>query len=213
MTTKEKVARRKRSLLELATELGNVSRACRVMGYSRQQFYEIRRTFQTFGADGLLDRVAGARAPHPNRVGAAIEQAILDHAFAHPCHGPMRVAQELMMRGIQVLGRRARRLAAPWPAHQAQAAPAPGAGDDRARARAVRRADPAAGALQPRVPRAPHRGAAPRRPGRGRHLLHRRAQGGRQGLPADRDRLPLTLRLGQALSEQAADHRGAAARP
>ena len=65
MTTKEKVARRKRSLLELATELGNVSKACRVMGYSRQQFYEIRRNFQTFGAEGLLDRMAGARAPHP----------------------------------------------------------------------------------------------------------------------------------------------------
>jgi hypothetical protein len=63
MTTKEKVARRKRSLLELATELGNVSKACRVMGYSRQQFYEIRRNFQTFGAEGLLDRIAGARAP------------------------------------------------------------------------------------------------------------------------------------------------------
>ena len=102
MTTNEKVARRKRSLLELATELGNVSKACRVMGYSRQQFYEIRRNFQTFGAEGLLDRVAGARAPHPNRVAAEVEQAILDHALAHPGHGPMRVAQELMLRGIQV---------------------------------------------------------------------------------------------------------------
>ena len=72
MTTNEKVARRKRSLLELATALGNVSKACRVMGYSRQQFYEIRRNFQTYGADGLLDRLAGARAPHPNRVGDEI---------------------------------------------------------------------------------------------------------------------------------------------
>ena len=102
MTTNEKVARRKRSLLELATALGNVSKACRVMGYSRQQFYEIRRNFQTFGAEGLLDRVAGARAPHPNRVAAEVEQAILDHALAHPCHGPVRVAQELMLRGVQV---------------------------------------------------------------------------------------------------------------
>ena len=33
---------------------------------------------------------------------AEIETAILDHALAHPCHGPMRVAQELMLRGIQV---------------------------------------------------------------------------------------------------------------
>jgi hypothetical protein len=73
MTTKEKVPRRKRSLLELATEVGNVSKACRMMGYLRQQFYEIRRNFQTYSAEGLLDRPAGARAPYPNRVGAAID--------------------------------------------------------------------------------------------------------------------------------------------
>jgi transposase InsO family protein len=102
MTTEKKVARRKLSLLELASDLGNVSKACRVMGYSRQQFYEIRRNFQTYGAEGLLDRLPGARGPHPNRVPEAIETAILDHALEHPCHGPMRVAQELTMRGIQV---------------------------------------------------------------------------------------------------------------
>lgn len=102
MTTDKKVARRKLSLLELAADLGNVSKACRVMGYSRQQFYEIRRNFQTYGADGLIDRLPGARGPHPNRVAAEIETAILDHALAHPCHGPMRVAQELALRGIQV---------------------------------------------------------------------------------------------------------------
>lgn len=102
MTTKEKVARRKRSLLDLATELGNVSRACRMMGYSRQQFYEIRRNFQTYGAEGLLDRLPGPRGPHPNRVAQAVEEAILEHALAHPCHGPVRVAQELALRGVQV---------------------------------------------------------------------------------------------------------------
>jgi len=63
MTTEKKVARRKLTLLELAGQLGNVSRACRIVGYSRQQFYEIRRNFQTYGADGLLDRIAGPRNP------------------------------------------------------------------------------------------------------------------------------------------------------
>ena len=47
MTTNEKIARRKLSLLQLAQDLANVSRACKVMGYSRQQFYEIRRNFQS----------------------------------------------------------------------------------------------------------------------------------------------------------------------
>ena len=84
MTTNEKVARRKLSLLELACELENVSKACRIMGYSRQQFYEIRRNFQTYGADGLIDRLPGAKGPHPNRVSEEIEEAILAHSLDHP---------------------------------------------------------------------------------------------------------------------------------
>lgn len=69
MTSKDKIARRKLSLLELATDLQNVSRACKVMGYSRQQFYEIRRNFQTFGAEGLIDRLPapGGRIPTASR--------------------------------------------------------------------------------------------------------------------------------------------------
>ena len=59
MTTEEKRARRKLSLLDLAGELGNVSKACKIVGYSRQQFYEIRRNFQTYGAAGLVDRLPG----------------------------------------------------------------------------------------------------------------------------------------------------------
>jgi transposase InsO family protein len=102
MTTAEKIARHKLSLLELASTLGNVSKACKMLGYSRQQFYEIRRNFQTYGAAGLLDKIAGARAPHPNRVAEEVEQAILDHSLAHPCHGALRVANELALRGIQV---------------------------------------------------------------------------------------------------------------
>jgi hypothetical protein len=54
LTTLERLARRKLSLLDLASDLSNVSRACKMMGYSRQQFYEIRRNFQTYGAEGLL---------------------------------------------------------------------------------------------------------------------------------------------------------------
>lgn len=102
MTTVKKVARRKLSLLELATELGNVSKACKIMGYSRQQFYEIRRNFQTFGSEGLLDRLPGPRGPHPNRVDEAVEKAILDYCLTHPTHGPLRVAQYLVLQGVRV---------------------------------------------------------------------------------------------------------------
>jgi len=102
MTTDEKVARRKLSLLELSTELGNVSKACRVMGYSRQQFYEIRRNFQTYGAQGLLDRLPGCKGPHPNRVAKEVEEAILAYSLKHPTAGCLREAQELALEGITV---------------------------------------------------------------------------------------------------------------
>jgi len=102
MTTEAKIARRKLSMLELASELGNVSKACKIMGYSRQQFYEIRRNFQTYGAEGLLDQLPGCKGPHPNRVSEEIEKAILGHSLEHPSHGCLRVAQELALRGVQV---------------------------------------------------------------------------------------------------------------
>ena len=102
MTAENKVARRKLSLLELAQDLSNVSKACKIMGYSRQQFYEIRRNFQTYGSKGLIDRLPGAKNPHPNRVSQEVEAAVLDHALRFPTHGCLRVAQELALREINV---------------------------------------------------------------------------------------------------------------
>ena len=102
MTTIEKVARRKLSLLELASELANVSKACRVMGYSRQQFYEIRRQYQVHGAAGLADRLPGVRGPHPNRVSEEVEKAVLEHSLTNPTQGCLRVAQELALKGVTV---------------------------------------------------------------------------------------------------------------
>jgi transposase InsO family protein len=102
MTTDARIARRKLSLLELAQDLGNVSKACKLVGYSRQQLYEIRRNFQTFGAAGLVDRIRGPKGPHPSRLAVEIEEAILAYALEHPTHGPMRVAHELALRGVQV---------------------------------------------------------------------------------------------------------------
>ena len=72
------------------------------MGYSRQQFYEIRRNFQTYGAEGLIDRLPGAKGPHPNRVSEEVEKAILEYSLEHPTHGPLRVAQQLVLQNVQV---------------------------------------------------------------------------------------------------------------
>ena len=87
MTTEKKIARRKLGLLELAAELSNMSKACHIMVYSRQQFYKIRRNFQTYGTQGLLDRLPGAKGPHLNRVSQEVERAILYHSLHNPTHG------------------------------------------------------------------------------------------------------------------------------
>lgn len=89
-------------LFDLASYFANITKSCTMVGYFRQQFYEIRRTFQTYRADSLIDRLPAPRNPHPNRVPERVEQAILEHTLAHPCHGLMQVAQELVPRGIQV---------------------------------------------------------------------------------------------------------------
>jgi len=49
--------------------------------------------------------LTGCREPgdrNPNRVAPPIEKAILAHALRHPTHGAQRVADELMLRGLQV---------------------------------------------------------------------------------------------------------------
>ena len=94
--------RRKLSLLQLAEELGNVSKACAIMGFHRDSFYEIRRAFQVGGVAGLVEQRRGPRGPHPNRVAPEIEEKILAYALDRPTHGAQRVANELRLQGSNV---------------------------------------------------------------------------------------------------------------
>jgi transposase InsO family protein len=101
-TVAQKAARRKLNLLELANELGDVSEACRRIGYSRGQFHEIRRSYQTFGAEGLLDRIPGPRNPRPSRAAEEEEQAVLDHRLENPTRGSLKVSQQLLLKGPRI---------------------------------------------------------------------------------------------------------------
>jgi molybdenum-dependent DNA-binding transcriptional regulator ModE len=69
----QNVVRHKIGLLNLATELGNVSRACKLMGLSRDTFYRYQNAMAD-GVEALLD--ANRRRPNPkNRVEEATEAA------------------------------------------------------------------------------------------------------------------------------------------
>ncbi|MGN4078081.1 helix-turn-helix domain-containing protein, partial [Burkholderia gladioli] len=88
-------------LLNLATELGNVSKACKVMGLSRDTFYRYQNAVTEGGLDALFD--SNRRKPNPkNRVEESTEIAVLAYAVEQPAHGQVRVSNELRRRGIFV---------------------------------------------------------------------------------------------------------------
>lgn len=102
MTAQTQSIKRKLSLLQLADELGNVARACKIMGYHRDTFYEVRRAFQTGGVAALVESKRGSRGPHPNRVAPEIEAKVLDYCLKRPTHGAQRVSNELRLAGCEV---------------------------------------------------------------------------------------------------------------
>ncbi len=94
--------KRKLSLLALAEEFQNVSKACKLMGFHRDTFYEVRRAFQVGGVAALVEQKRGPRNPHPNRVSPEVEERILQFALDRPTYGAQRVANELRLQGITV---------------------------------------------------------------------------------------------------------------
>jgi hypothetical protein len=107
-TMSQKTACRKLNLLKLAANMENVSKACNLMGYSRQLFYENWWNFQTFGFDGLLKKVHGPKNPRPNLVPEKIEKASLAHCLDSPMHGSRKVSQQLTLKGINIGARAVR---------------------------------------------------------------------------------------------------------
>lgn len=101
--TNNPIIKHKAGLLNLAEELGNVSKACKVMGFSRDTFYRYQELAQEGGVDALISR--SKRTPNlKNRIDPAIEKAVLDYAVEQPAHGQHRTSNELRKTGIFISG-------------------------------------------------------------------------------------------------------------
>lgn len=97
----ERIIRHKVGLLNLADELGNVAKACKMMGVSRDTFYRYKEAVSEGGVEALLEK--NRRIPnHKNRVEPQIEAAVVQYATDEPAHGQVRVSNELRKRGIFV---------------------------------------------------------------------------------------------------------------
>lgn len=90
-------------MLELAKELGNVSQACKVMGYSRDTFYRYKELHDQGGEEALYEMTR--RKPCiKNRVPANVEDAVVNIAVEYPAYGQERTANELRKRGVIISG-------------------------------------------------------------------------------------------------------------
>lgn len=97
------VIKHKAGLLNLAEELSNVSKACKIMGVSRETFYRYRELVDNGGVDALINRSRRV-TDLKNCTDDATEQAVVDYAVAFPAHGQHRSSNELRKQGVFISG-------------------------------------------------------------------------------------------------------------
>jgi hypothetical protein len=101
MNSESKLIKTRVGLLNLAEQLHNVTRACKLMGTSRDSFCRIKELYQTGGEEAL--REVSRRKPIPkNGVEPEVEQAVVEIAFNYSAYGQKGACNELRKKGILI---------------------------------------------------------------------------------------------------------------
>lgn len=101
MTKENKDLKIKLALLQVGKELGNVSKACRLLGYSRDSFYRIRDLYEKGGEAALKPKPR--TVPNiKNRSITEVENQVMQLTFVQPRWGQVRIARQLRRRGTKI---------------------------------------------------------------------------------------------------------------
>src|ERR1700731_2567534 len=101
MTKEQKIIRAKVGLLELAKQLGNVSQACKMLGYSRDSFYRFKELYDK-GGDLAWAEMSRRKPILANRTSPEIEAQIVVLSLEQPAFGQIRVANEMRKRSLSI---------------------------------------------------------------------------------------------------------------
>lgn len=97
MKSVEEEIKKKVRFLELAKELGNVTQAAKLIGYSRVTYYFLKKIYDLQGEEGLRQHLCGRERLIEN-----IEEEVLNISNLNPKYGTLRISNELKASGIKV---------------------------------------------------------------------------------------------------------------
>lgn len=104
LQTNNPIIKHTAGLLNLAEELQNVSKACKIMGVLRDAFYRYQELVETDGLDGLINRNRRT-STIKKRVDEVIEQAVISYAIEFPAYRQHRSSNAIRKPGVFVYGR------------------------------------------------------------------------------------------------------------
>ena len=95
----KKIIKHKVGLLNLAEELGNVSKFYRIMGFFRDTFYRYKTAVDEGGVNSLIDK--DRRKPNlKNWADEHTKTEVVEYAIEFPVHGQVRATNELRKKGV-----------------------------------------------------------------------------------------------------------------